>query len=64
MDRVGEARDELPVALDDLRTAMILVMAVNGVAVLFLVLAARSLPRDEQTRVQRAIDAGEPGLAS
>jgi hypothetical protein len=43
---------------------MILVMAVNGVAVLFLVLAARSLPRDEQTRVQRAIDAGEPGLAS
>jgi MFS family permease len=54
----------MSVALDDLRTAMILVMAVNGVAVLFLVLAARSLPRDEQTRVQRAIDAGEPGLAS
>lgn len=52
----------LSVAFDDLRTAMILAMAMNAVAVFFLVLAARTLPRDEQTRFQRAIDAGEPGL--
>ena len=50
------------VALDDLRTAMILAMAMNAVAVLFLVLAARTLPEDEQSRVERARDAGEPGL--
>ncbi|MBW2281706.1 MAG: MFS transporter [Deltaproteobacteria bacterium] len=54
----------LSVALDDLRTAMILAMAMNAVAVFFLVLAARTLPEDERTRVERARAAGEPGLPS
>jgi MFS family permease len=53
----------LSVALDDLRTAMIICMAMNAVAVLFLALGARTLPRDEATRVERAIAAGEPGLS-
>ena len=54
----------ISVALDDLRIAMILAMAMNGVAVLFLALGARTLPQDEQTRVERAREAGEPGLPS
>ncbi len=52
----------ISVALDDLRTAMVLAMAMNVVAVLFLLLATRTLPADEKTRLERARAAGETGL--
>ncbi len=52
----------MSVALDDLRTAMVLAMAMNVVAVLFLLLATRTLPADEKTRLERARAAGETGL--
>ena len=41
-------------ALGDLRWAMILGLLANGVAVIFLVAAMRSLPEAERTRVERA----------
>ena len=50
----------LSVALDDLRLAMILSFFANGIAVAFLLLATRHLPRQERERLERARAAGEP----
>jgi hypothetical protein len=49
----------MSVAFGDLRTAMIAAMAANLLAIVFLVLAMRSLPQAEATRIERARDAGE-----
>jgi len=49
----------LSVAVGDLRTAMLCTLAVNVLAVLCFALAARHLPHDEDTRIQRAREAGE-----
>jgi MFS family permease len=52
----------LSVATGDLRTAMLLGLLANLVAAVFLLLASRHLPRDEQTRLDRARTAGERGV--
>ncbi|MEE2703066.1 MAG: MFS transporter [Myxococcota bacterium] len=49
-------------AIGDLRVAMLLALPINALAVLFLVLATRHLGRDERTRLDRAREAGEPGV--
>jgi len=49
----------LSVALGDLRSAMMLALCANAVAVVLFFLAARHLPRDEATRLDRARVAGE-----
>jgi MFS family permease len=46
--------------LGDLRGAMLLSLLANGVALVLVLLAARSLERDEATRTERARAAGEP----
>ena len=52
----------LSVALDDdLRSAMLLGLFVNAIALTLLVLASRRLQDDEETTVERARAAGEPG---
>jgi MFS family permease len=50
----------LSVAFGDLRPALAASLAANVVALVFFMLAARTLAVDEATRVQRAADAGEP----
>jgi MFS family permease len=50
----------LSVAFDSLRAGMIAALAVNALAVLFLVLACRHLKADEDSRQERARAAGEP----
>jgi MFS family permease len=47
------------VAVDDLRTAMLLALLSNVIAALFLLAACRRLAHDEDTRVERARAAGE-----
>lgn len=54
---IGLASDRL----GDLRRAMLLALGANGIALGLVLLAARSLGRDEATRATRARDAGEPG---
>src|ERR1700687_4668820 len=49
----------LSVALGDLRAAMLFALCANGLSVVLLFLAARHLPRDEATRLDRARLAGE-----
>ena len=49
----------LSVALGDLRSAMLLALLANGAAAALLLLAARHLPRDEASRLERARRAGE-----
>jgi MFS family permease len=51
----------LSVALDDLRTAMLLGLSANLLAAGFLIAGALRLAADEQTRVERARAAGESG---
>ena len=46
---------------DDLGSAMLLGLCVNAVAAILLVLASRRLRGDEETRLDRARAAGEPG---
>ncbi len=51
----------LSVALDDdLRSAMLLGLFANVIALTLLVLASRRLQHDEETTVERARAAGEP----
>ena len=50
----------LSVAVGSLRTAMLVVLVANALAVLFLFLASRHLVHDEATRLERAHRAGEP----
>ena len=49
----------LSVALGNLRTAMLVVLVPNALAVLLLFLASRHVVHDEATRVERALEAGE-----
>ena len=49
----------LSIAFGSLRTAMLVALAANTLAVLCLFLASRHLVRDEATRLDRARDAGE-----
>jgi MFS family permease len=51
----------LSVAFGDLRLALACSLAANVVALVLFVLAARTLPRDLETRVARAVAAGERG---
>jgi MFS family permease len=51
----------LSVAFDSLRAGMILSLAVNLLAVFFLLLAARHMAADEGSKLERARAAGEPG---
>ncbi|HEX5758756.1 MAG TPA: MFS transporter [Thermoanaerobaculia bacterium] len=51
----------LSVALGDLRPALLWALLANGAALACLLFAARHLPRDEETRWERARAAGEPG---
>jgi MFS family permease len=46
--------------LGDLRLAMLAALAANGVALVLVLLSARTLERDEATRRARARAAGEP----
>lgn len=54
---VGQLSD----VLGDLPLAMSLALGANGVAVLLLFLASRYIAHDEETRLERARAAGEPG---
>jgi MFS family permease len=54
---VGQLSD----VLGDLPLAMSLALGANGVAVLLLFLASRYIAQDEETRLERARAAGEPG---
>ena len=54
----------LSVALGDLRGAMLTALAANVAALAFSLLAARRLPHDEATRIERARAAGESFSAS
>jgi MFS family permease len=49
----------LSVAFGDLRLALAWSLVANVVALVLFVLAARTLPRDQETRVARAVAAGE-----
>ena len=51
----------LSVAFGDLRPALACSLLANVVALVLFLLAARTLPRDQETRVARAMAAGEPG---
>jgi MFS family permease len=53
---IGQLSD----GMDDLAGAMRIALAVNGLAVVFLLLAMRHLPRDEESLRERARAAGEP----
>jgi len=50
----------ISVATGDLPLAMMLAFIANGAALAFLLLAMRSLPADEDSRLERARAAGEP----
>ena len=50
----------LSVAFDDLGLAILVSLGSNVIAAGFLLLAMRSLPRDEASRMERAEAAGEP----
>jgi MFS family permease len=54
----------LSLALGDLRPAMALSLVSNVAALVLFVLAARTLERDEDTRLARAAEAGEPAPAA
>jgi hypothetical protein len=50
----------MSVALDDLSLAMQLSFIANGFALMLLLVGARHLVRDEDSRLERARAAGEP----
>jgi hypothetical protein len=50
----------LSVAFGDLRPALLWALLANAAALGCLIFSARHLPRDEETRWQRARAAGEP----
>jgi hypothetical protein len=55
---IGQLSD----GLGDLPQAMRLALVANGISALLLALAMRHLARDEETLIERARSAGEPGL--
>ena len=55
---IGQLSD----GLGDLSQAMRLALVANGISALLLALAMRHLARDEETLIERARSAGEPGL--
>ena len=62
---IGRLSDALEISRgfepgEALRTAMLFALLANALALLFLALAARHLPREEASRLERARAAGEP----